>query len=409
MTVSVLVPVFDAANFVAETAASILAQTHTDLRIVFAVEPGGADRPHEPEASLAALAPFRADGRVEIRTNPVRLGWTGNIDALLAAVDTPYFAILPHDDLWHLRYVETLLGELEAAPDASVAYTDLRLLAGRQTFRRALPIRRDTDSIGQLFDFFLEGPLAMPWRGLTRTASLARTGGFPSEEGIGRYAETEYALRLIAAGRVVHHPAALFVKRMPAGPSKSASGARNAAAPALRREGLGATWENMRAIADGMLSAAAATDARRQLFGTLFLARRAAQTHGVLGEAVADVDRTRIEAALQAVLAMPECRSAAEGASAESTLAARIAAQCHAVLGADARLREDCSEAERHAAAAMALAPTDPGVLVSYGRVLTHLGRTLEAVEVLDRALRTSPNPRPIAQLLAAAIPPARR
>ena len=230
MSVTVVIPVYDAAGFVADTVRSALAQTHADLLVRIAVEPGGPGAPHEPAASLAALAEFRSDPRVRIDVNAQRFGWTGNITRMLAAVETPFFAILPHDDRWHPRYLETLLALLAADPAAGVAYCDIRQYGERRSWRARLPIRRDADRLGQIFDFFLEGPAGMPWRGVTRTATLALTGGFPDWEDLGMAAETEYALRLVAAARVLHHDAVLFAKRGHTGERQSASQERAAAA-----------------------------------------------------------------------------------------------------------------------------------------------------------------------------------
>ncbi len=404
MSVTVLIPVYDAAPFVGETVRSALAQTHRDLRLVIAVEPGGAAAPHEPEASLAALREFEADPRVTLWANPARLGWTGNINRMLAAVETPYFAILPHDDLWHPRYVETLLALLEDRPDAGAAYSDIRSFGDRRTWRRAHPIRRDADRIGQIFDFFLEGPTGMPWRGLTRTATLSLTGGFPDWDELGMMAETEYALRLVAAAPVLHHSGVLFAKRHHAGARKSASQERGAAALGERQAGFAGHWLKMGEVVERTV-AASLGDADTRLLDALILARRGAGKLTVLKEALAASEIAALE------WAAGEARELAGDGEGERQAprfgreAGRIAAIAHVTLSGHHRLLGALAAERDHAATAYRLAPDDPDAGFAHGRILVRQGRTLEAIEVLDRAHRSSAKPRHIERLLAGLVP----
>lgn len=398
MSLTVLVPVYDAAAFVAETVASALAQTHRDIRLAIAVEPGGEGAPHEPEASLAALAPFAADARVAITVNAERLGWTRNINRMLEAVETPFFAILPHDDLWHPRYVETLRALLLAQPAASAAYCDIRSFGPRRSWRSGLPIRAGTDTLGQMFDFFLEGPRGMPWRGVTRTQSLAATKGFPAGDDLGILAETEYALRLLAAGPVIHHPDVLFVKRVQAGKRTSASQDRAVAALGARREGLARHFETMERLVATAAEAAAPDEADRAILDLLVLSRRLSRVQTVLKEPLGATDVAALEAGAARLAAI-------EGAPRFGGAAGRVAAGIHGVLAAEARARREPAREQAAAEAAIAAAPDDPGACLCYARILVRQGRTLEAVEVLDRAREHSAAPRQIEGLLAGLVP----
>lgn len=407
MSVTVLIPVYDAAPFVAETVRAALAQTHRDLRLLIAVEPGGADALHEPHASLAALAEFETDPRVTLGANPARLGWTGNINRMLAAVETPYFAILPHDDLWHPRYVETLLALLEGCPDAGAAYSDIRSFGARRTWRRSHPIRRDADRIGQVLDFFLAGPTGMPWRGLIRTATLSLTGGFPDWDDLGMMAETEFALRLVAAARVLHHEGVLFAKRHHAGARKSASQDRMAAELAERRAGFAGHWLKMGEVVERTV-AASLGDADTRLLDALMLARRGTGHLVILKEGLAASEIAALE------WAAGEARElASEGESERQAPrfgreAGRIAAIAHVTISSHHRLVGELAAERDHAATAYRIAPDDPDAGFAHGRVLVRQGRILEAIEVLDRALDNSANPRHIERLLAGLIPVSR-
>ena len=404
MSVTVVIPVYNAAPFVADTVRSALAQTHVDLTVRIAVEPGGADAPHEPDASLAALAEFSSDPRVAIAANPERLGWTGNINRMLGAVETPFFAILPHDDLWHPRFVETLLARLHAAPDAGLAYCDIRQYGERRNWRAGLPIPPDANRLAQLFGFFLEGPAGMPWRGLTRTATLALTGGFPDWDDLGIAAETEYALRLVAAAPVLHHDAVLFAKRVHPVGRLSASQERAAAALADRRAAFEGHWLKMREVVDLAVAADSLSGADARLFGALIGARQCLRALSVLQEPLAEgwvATLKETAAALDGEASTPAPRFGRH--------AARIAALQHVALANHFRAARDLGAERDSAAAAHRLAPDDPDAGLAHGRVLARQGRTLEAMEVLDRALRTSPNPRQIERALAGLFPAARR
>lgn len=408
MSVSVLIPVYDAAPFVAETVRSALAQTHGALRVLVAVEPGGPEAPHEPAASLAALAPFAADPRLTVTVNPQRLGWTGNINGLLRSVETPFFAILPHDDLWHPRYLETLLGELAAVPDASCAYCDIRMVRPRRAWRVGLKIRRETDRAGQLFDFFMEGPRGMPWRGLTRTATLAATGGFRDADGLGIIAETEYACRLVAAGPVLHHRAVLFVKRAQAGERTTASQDRNRASIDARRAGFATHWTSMRAMAMGELAAQGTGEGDRSLFEALILARGFERRHSVVGDWLSAGERAALEEAAATAVRLGTCSNEGGGAAPRfGADAGRVAAQAHAVLASHCGAAGEVEAEARHAEAAVALAPQDPRACLAAGRALARQGRTLEAVEVLERGREQNADPRQLERLLDGLLRPA--
>lgn len=403
MTITVLIPAYDAAPFLADTVRSVLAQTFGDILVRIAVEPGEADAPHEPAATLEALRPFRADPRVEIVVNPQRRGWTGNINALIASVTTPLFAILPHDDLWHPRYLEVLEGMLREDADAGLAYCDMRSYAGRRSWRTGLPIRRSGAPIDQVFEFFAEGPRGMPWRGLTRTAVAKATGGFPDADAVGISAEAEYALRLVAAAPVLHIPDVLYVKRMHAGNRRSAAQVRLDADLATRRAGFAASWDAMAAVVVEAAERAALTPDDRAVLDALVLARRLARRLTILGEPLAEADHAAIAAARE----RPAAIAAALGSTRFGQMSvARAMSSLHVTLCEDARLRGDAAAETKNAEDANAWMPSSPDALVCRARVLVAAGRPLEAIAVLEEARRLTPYNRQVDRLLHGLVAP---
>jgi len=109
--ITVCVPVYNGAAFVAETLESIAAQSFTDFHVLISVDKGDDD-------SEQQCRRFLADDRFTLITQPARLGWVGNTNALIARVDSPFFCIIPHDDVIAPDYFGALPGVLEG--DASV-------------------------------------------------------------------------------------------------------------------------------------------------------------------------------------------------------------------------------------------------------------------------------------------------
>lgn len=208
---TVCIPAYRAEEFIAETVSSVLAQTFTDFVVRIYIDPTDD---HAPDGTLKALAPFRDDPRVQISENASRLGWAENIDALLKSVETEFYVILPHDDLWHPNYLETLFPLVYDNKNASVAYGDLTTLANPQLPKRAVVLPANESRGLHLLKFHLQNAHAMPWRGVTRTSAMATTGGFPTDGYLGFAVEAEYALGLLHAGQVLHVPKALYQKRL---------------------------------------------------------------------------------------------------------------------------------------------------------------------------------------------------
>jgi Glycosyl transferase family 2 len=103
-TVSVIVPAYNTAPYIADTIASILTQTYTDYEIVV-VNDGSPDTP----ALEAALAPFRGRIRYIVQQNR---GLSGARNTGIGAARGELVALLDSDDVWEPDYlacqVETL-------------------------------------------------------------------------------------------------------------------------------------------------------------------------------------------------------------------------------------------------------------------------------------------------------------
>lgn len=110
--VSVIIPVFNLAPYVAETLDSLFRQTYADFEAIV-VNDGSTDRTEE------ALEPFR--GRIVYRRQENR-GVMAARNAGLRIARGELIALLDGDDLWMPDCLRTLVGMLDADSGADVAF-----------------------------------------------------------------------------------------------------------------------------------------------------------------------------------------------------------------------------------------------------------------------------------------------
>lgn len=115
--VTLCIPAYRAAAFLAATIDSALAQTWPAVEIVVSIDPC--------DDGTAEIAEGYARRGVRVVRQPVRGGWIGNTNAAFTLADTPYAMYLPHDDIIHPRYVEACMAALDAHPEAVLAYSDV--------------------------------------------------------------------------------------------------------------------------------------------------------------------------------------------------------------------------------------------------------------------------------------------
>jgi len=175
-------PLFNRADHLPQALESLLGQTFGDFVLV-AVDDASTD------ATAEVLARFEArDPRLSFVSNPRRLGMTANWRrayalALARAPEADYFAWVSDHDVWHPRWLEALVSELDAHPEAVLAYPLAVGIDGEGHVVRSAPAF-DTAS--------LERPAtrlrAAAWGmhagdmvyGLIRAPAVARAGGFRS-------------------------------------------------------------------------------------------------------------------------------------------------------------------------------------------------------------------------------------
>ena len=202
--VTVCVPVFNAADFLAETLDSIAAQSLADIHVLISV-----DRSSDDSESICRR--YLHDRRFELIVQRDRLGWVGNVNALIARVETPFFCITPHDDLLAPRYLAEVYALAASDPAIACAYSNVE---GFGSLRRLFeqPDIRGT-LIERVIDFLLNHFSAFPFRGIVRRYNPDDRPYLPTGLRRDFAADTVWMLRLALRGELRRVPSALYAKR----------------------------------------------------------------------------------------------------------------------------------------------------------------------------------------------------
>jgi glycosyltransferase involved in cell wall biosynthesis len=134
-------PAYNRPDALAQTLESLLSQTFTDFALVIA-----DDRP-TPEVKAIVDSYATVDSRITYEPNPVRLGMIGNWHrAFMRGCElhptVEYFAWVSDHDMWHPRWLEVLVAELDEHPDVVMAYPQMQRVFPRE--RRAITRLSDT-------------------------------------------------------------------------------------------------------------------------------------------------------------------------------------------------------------------------------------------------------------------------
>ena len=206
-----LVPAWQAADFIAETLASLAAQTWPNLEILIAVDQS-SDTTADLCRTFAAAHP-----NVRVHEHPVRLGWVGNSNWLLHEARGDYLFFAFHDDVLAPTYVEVLAEALRARPEAILTFSDMEttLQDGRvalSTTYTALeglssPVDRGRTLLWRIGDWWT------PNRGLFRSEAARRIGGLKRHRAGEFAADWPWLFHMSLLGPMVRVPQLLCFKR----------------------------------------------------------------------------------------------------------------------------------------------------------------------------------------------------
>ncbi len=114
--VTIAIPVYNGANFLADAANSVLRQTYTDLELII-VDNASTDQTAEICRELAAKDP-----RVRIYRNEKNLGAAPNYNRGLELARGTYFKWMAHDDWISDNYIEECANALDKYPQFVIAH-----------------------------------------------------------------------------------------------------------------------------------------------------------------------------------------------------------------------------------------------------------------------------------------------
>src|SRR4051794_8892358 len=118
--VVVVMPTFEQAPHLPRALESLRRQTFLSWHLVVVDDGSRDETPHV----LAREA--GADARIAVITFPENRGMPDAINVALDASDAPLVAYLPSDDVWHRDHLQSLVGCIDARPEAIAVYSGVR-------------------------------------------------------------------------------------------------------------------------------------------------------------------------------------------------------------------------------------------------------------------------------------------
>lgn len=119
--VTVVMPAYNAADFIRQAIESVLRQTVTDLELLV-IDDGSSDNTCDIVRALS-----QQDHRVRLLVNEKNLGAGGTRNRGLSLSESPYTALLDSDDYWEPELLQKLIGCIENN-SADLAYCSYALV-----------------------------------------------------------------------------------------------------------------------------------------------------------------------------------------------------------------------------------------------------------------------------------------
>ncbi|MEM7505925.1 MAG: glycosyltransferase family A protein [Pseudomonadota bacterium] len=202
--VTIGVPVYRGGAFIAEALGSIRDQTHRELEVLISVDGGDPN-------DIAACEPFLDDPRFRLIVQPERLGWVGNIGALMDQAAGTYWCYHQQDDILKPDYIQALHATMAKRPRVAVAFSDIQCFGAVDWKITQAPVT-GSDLARQL-TLMTDHFNGVAFRGLTRVAALRSHGALYANEADDFAAETVWMSAIARAGPLVRVPRLLYAKR----------------------------------------------------------------------------------------------------------------------------------------------------------------------------------------------------
>ncbi|WAH41874.1 glycosyltransferase [Alicyclobacillus fastidiosus] len=169
--VTVLIPAYNRATYVAKAIESVQRQTLENF-LCIVIDDGSTDETRLLIESYAA-----DDSRIRCLALPENRGLGQALDAGLREVTTPFFTILDSDDWYAPRTLEVCLHAIEQAPlDVSLVCGNAVVWEEHPDGRLIEKERQPGRAFSNQYDFILYGPTLVPR--FLRTKTVLSVGGF---------------------------------------------------------------------------------------------------------------------------------------------------------------------------------------------------------------------------------------
>jgi glycosyltransferase involved in cell wall biosynthesis len=199
--VSVIVPCYKTARFVAETLQSVFAQTYRNFEVVL-INDGSPDTPELEKA----ISPWR-DNITYLHTE--NCGLAGARNNGIRASKGELIALLDSDDTWEPNYLEVQVQKLDADPTADIVYPRvLNFVDGVSGGLRSKPCQGDVT-----FVRLAQRQITVVVSVLARRSALERVGLF--DDSLRSCEDFDMWLRCVKNGsRIIYHDKVLLRYRV---------------------------------------------------------------------------------------------------------------------------------------------------------------------------------------------------
>jgi glycosyltransferase involved in cell wall biosynthesis len=208
-TIVACVPAWNAENFIERTLGSLAGQSYRNFRVLISVD-------QSTDATTEICARFAAkDKRFEVLSQTRRLGWIGNVNALLQCADSDYCVFAFHDDVLEPSFLSELAAALQTNPTAVLAYSDMDISYLDGSLKKVTYCALDnvSDPAGRAQSIFRrEGEWYVPHRGLFRTCIGKKIGGLRKHLAGEFSADQPWLIHLSLYGEFVRVPKVLCHK-----------------------------------------------------------------------------------------------------------------------------------------------------------------------------------------------------
>jgi glycosyltransferase involved in cell wall biosynthesis len=119
-TVSIILPTYNAADYLGATIRSALEQTFTDFELLVLDNASTDDTP-------SLMAKF-TDPRIQYRRNATNLGMAGNVELGRSLAKAPYVVVFNADDIWAPTYLAKALALLQSDTRLAFVHTKIMLM-----------------------------------------------------------------------------------------------------------------------------------------------------------------------------------------------------------------------------------------------------------------------------------------